>query len=41
VLRLYGSGGYNFYQGTSTFTSPAGDNGTLTLSGNTYTYSHA
>jgi hypothetical protein len=28
-----------FYQGTSSFTSPAGDNGTLSLSGGTYTYS--
>ena len=39
VLRVYGNGGYRFYTGTSTFTSPAGDNGTLTLSGGTYTYS--
>jgi hypothetical protein len=39
MLRVYGSGGYRFYQGTTTFTSPAGDNGTLTLSGATYTYS--
>src|SRR5262249_53956680 len=39
MLRVYGSGGWRFYQGTSSFTSPAGDNGTLTLSGNTYTYS--
>jgi RHS repeat-associated protein len=38
MLRLYGIGGYRFYQGTSSFTSPAGDNGTLTLSGGTYTY---
>jgi RHS repeat-associated protein len=38
MLRLYGTGGYRFYSGTSSFTSPAGDNGTLTLSGGTYTY---
>src|SRR5262249_31705510 len=39
VLRLYGDGGYRFYQGSTSFTSPPGDNGTLTLSGGTYTYS--
>jgi RHS repeat-associated protein len=38
MLRIYGSGGWRFYQGTSSFTSPAGDNGTLSLSGGTYTY---
>jgi RHS repeat-associated protein len=38
MLRVYGSGGYRFYQGTSTFSSMAGDNGTLTVSGSTYTY---
>jgi YD repeat-containing protein len=39
MLRVFGSGGYRFYQGTSTFSSPAGDNGTLSVSGSTYTYS--
>ncbi len=39
VLMVFGTGGWRFYQGTSSFTSPAGDNGTLTLSGGTYTYS--
>jgi YD repeat-containing protein len=39
MLRVYGSGGYDFSTGTTSFTSPAGDNGTLTLSGSTYTYS--
>jgi RHS repeat-associated protein len=38
-LMVFGTGGWRFYQGTTTFTSPAGDNGTLTLSGGTYTYS--
>jgi RHS repeat-associated protein len=38
MLRLYGSGEYSFYSGTTTFTSPADDNGTLTVSGGTYTY---
>jgi RHS repeat-associated protein len=38
VLRVYGTGGYRFYQGTGPFTSPAGDSGTLSLSGGTYTY---
>src|SRR5262249_5591005 len=37
-LRVYGTGGTRFYSGTSTFTSPAGDPGTLTLSGGVYTY---
>jgi RHS repeat-associated protein len=32
-LRVYGTGGYRFYQGTSSFTSPAGDNGTLSVNG--------
>jgi len=35
-LRLYGTGEYRFYAGTSSFTSPAGDTGTV--SGSTYTY---
>jgi RHS repeat-associated protein len=39
VLRIFGDGGYRFYQGTTSFTSPAGDNGTLSVSGTTYTYS--
>jgi RHS repeat-associated protein len=39
VLRVYGDGGYRFYQGTTSFTSPPGDNGTLSVSGTTYTYS--
>jgi RHS repeat-associated protein len=39
MLRLYGSGGFRFYSGTTSFTSPTGDNGTLSLSGSTYTYS--
>src|SRR5205807_610124 len=39
MLRVYGSGGWRFYQGTTSFTSPAGDNGTLSVSGGTYTYS--
>jgi hypothetical protein len=38
MLRLFGAGEYRFYQGTSTFTSPANDNGVLTLVGGTYTY---
>jgi YD repeat-containing protein len=41
MLRVYGTGGYRFYQGTTSFTSPPGDNGTLTLSGGTYTYTTA
>jgi RHS repeat-associated protein len=39
VLRVYGDGGYRLYQGTTSFTSPPGDNGTLSVSGTTYTYS--
>jgi YD repeat-containing protein len=39
MLRVYGTGGWRFYQGTTTFTGPDGDNGTLSLSGGTYTYS--
>jgi hypothetical protein len=38
MLRLFGAGEYRFSQGTSTFTSPANDNGVLTLVGGTYTY---
>jgi len=38
MLRVYGQGGYRFYEGTSTITSPTGDNGTLSVSGGTYTY---
>src|SRR5262249_53001783 len=39
-LRVYGTGGWRFYSGTSTFTSPAGDPGTLVKNGdNTFTYS--
>src|SRR5262249_40676098 len=39
VLRLYGTGGWDFYTGSGgSFTSPAGDNGTLSQSGATYTY---
>jgi hypothetical protein len=40
VLRAYGTGGERFYtsSGGGNFTSPAGDNGTLTQSGGTYTY---
>jgi hypothetical protein len=39
MLRVYGSGGYRFYEGTSSFTSPAGDNGTLSVSGGTTPHS--
>ncbi len=40
VLRVSGAGGYAFYAGSgSSFTSPAGDDGTLTQVGGTYTYS--
>jgi RHS repeat-associated protein len=41
VLRLWGKGGWSFYAsaGGGSFTSPAGDNGTLSQSGGTYTYS--
>ncbi len=38
MLRVFGAGQWSFYQGTSTFSSPADDPGTLTLSGGTYTY---
>jgi YD repeat-containing protein len=37
-LMVYGSGGARFFAGTTSFTSPTGDNGTLSLSGGTYTY---
>ncbi len=37
-LEVYGTGGWRFFQGTSTFSSPTGDNGTLTLASGTYTY---
>jgi RHS repeat-associated protein len=39
-LRLYGTGGWRFYQslGGGSFQSPAGDNGTLTQSGGAFTY---
>jgi RHS repeat-associated protein len=37
-LMVYGTGGYRFFSGTGPFTSPANDNGTLTVSGGTYTY---
>jgi RHS repeat-associated protein len=41
VLREYGTGEWRFYTDTggSTYSSPAGDNGTLSKTGNTYTYS--
>ena len=45
MLREYGSGGYGFYadNGAGGYTSPAGDNGTLTKASGggltTYTYS--
>jgi RHS repeat-associated protein len=40
VLRRYGSGGWRFYasNGSGGYNSPAGDNGTLTLNGSTWTY---
>jgi YD repeat-containing protein len=38
MLRVYGTGGYRFYQGTSSFTSPAGDNGTLSVNGSGWQY---
>lgn len=43
VFMVYGAGGWRFFQdaGGGTYTSPAGDNGTLTLSGGTYTYALA
>jgi YD repeat-containing protein len=37
-LRVFGTGGYRFYQGTSSFTSPAGDNGTLSVNGSGWQY---
>jgi YD repeat-containing protein len=38
-LRVYGDGDWRFYEKSgSTYNSPAGDNGTLSLSGSTYTY---
>jgi hypothetical protein len=41
MLRVWGSGGFRFYasNGGGGYTSPAGDNGTLSYSGGTYTYS--
>jgi RHS repeat-associated protein len=41
VIRIYGNGGWSFYAsaGGGSFTSPAGDPGTLSQSGGTYTYS--
>jgi YD repeat-containing protein len=41
VLRAYGTGGWRYYAsaGGGSFTSPAGDNGTLSQTGGTYTYS--
>jgi hypothetical protein len=43
VLRAYGTGGWSYYASASggTFTSPAGDNGTLTYANNVYTYTLA
>jgi RHS repeat-associated protein len=40
VLRLYGQGGWSFYQDTGggTYSSPSGDAGTLTSSGGTWSY---
>ena len=40
VIMAYGTGEYRFYAsgGGGSFTSPAGDNGTLSQSGGTYTY---
>ena len=38
MLRIFGSGEYSFYTGTSTFSSPADDAGVLSLTGGTYTY---
>jgi YD repeat-containing protein len=37
-LRVYGSGGWRFYEGSTSFTSPPGDNGTLAVSGAGFTY---
>jgi RHS repeat-associated protein len=41
VLRVFGTGEWRFYQslGGGAFQSPAGDNGTLSQTGGTYTYS--
>jgi RHS repeat-associated protein len=41
VLRAYGTGEWSYYAslGGGAFTSPAGDNGTLSQTGGTYTYS--
>ena len=41
-LMAYGTGEFRFYSGTSTFTSPTGDNGTLTSAtvGGTTTYTY-
>ena len=41
AMLAYGSGGYRFYSGTSTFSSPTGDNGTLTTGGGLFTYTSA
>ena len=40
VLRAYGTGSWGYYASTGggNYTSPAGDNGTLSLSGGVYTY---
>ncbi len=38
MLRVYGTGGYRFYTGTTSFTSPAGDNGTLAVNGSGWSY---
>jgi RHS repeat-associated protein len=41
MLRVFGSGGFRFYasNGLGGYNSPLGDNGTLSVSGGTYTYS--
>ena len=41
VIMAYGTGGWRYFAsaGGGSFTSPAGDNGTLSQSGGTYTYS--
>jgi hypothetical protein len=38
MLRVFGSGEYRFNAGTSTVSTPANDDGVLTLSGGVYTY---
>ena len=38
MFHVFGTGEVRFYTGTTTFTSPANDNGVLTLSGGVYTY---